>query len=161
VTEPPELEALDVLGPFELGEKRHERMPAMEVVAPVRPDDQQPLGTQVADEEPDEVARGTVRPMEVLEDEDSRSFRSQSSKWVDAIGESLRRWPLQPQLEPDQDGRTLVERDASRHHNYARIARPFTLVLLRSRGQDFPSRMSRVRIPSPAPPSRSDLRATL
>ena len=38
-----------------------------------------------------------------------------------------------------------------RHHNYRRFARASTLTLQRSRGQDFPSRMSRVRIPSPAP----------
>ena len=43
----------------------------------------------------------------------------------------------------------------SRHPDYTSFARPSTLVPLRSRAQDFPSRMSRVRVPSPAPSPRT------
>jgi hypothetical protein len=72
-----------------------------------------------------------------------RALASQSGTTIRRVG-TAGSPPLAPTNATDR-------RHRPRHSNYRRFARRSTLTLQRSRGQDFPSRMSPVRIPSPAP----------
>ena len=76
-------------------------------------------------------------------------------------GHQVRRPPDARPSRSARQGGTLPKvsgvRTPCRHHNYTGSARPSALARLRSRGQDFPSRMSRVRIPSPAPLPQCEL----
>ena len=65
--EPLERHPLDAGRALELGEDGAQRVAAVELVRPVRGEQEERLGPRVADEEDEEVARGGVGPMEVLD----------------------------------------------------------------------------------------------
>ena len=62
-----ERDPLDARGALELGEHGTQRMAAVELVGAVRGEQEERLGPRVADEEDEEVARGGVGPVEVLD----------------------------------------------------------------------------------------------
>ena len=68
--EPRQLEEARVGVARELSEQRAERMAAVQLVRAVGADDQDPLAADCSCEEPDEVARRAVRPVQVLDDEE-------------------------------------------------------------------------------------------
>ncbi len=73
-----ELDDLDTLEPDQLGQQRSEGMPAMELVGSICPHHQDPFGTGVPNEEAEQVPRGGIRPMEILQDEHERLVLGQA-----------------------------------------------------------------------------------
>ena len=65
-------DALDDRGALGLGHQRPQRMAAVQLVGAVGGDEQHALVARVAHEEGQEVARGAVGPVDVLEDEHER-----------------------------------------------------------------------------------------
>jgi hypothetical protein len=74
------LDPLHAPAALELGEPRQQRMASMELVDPICPDQCHGHVREGPDEERDRLARGRVRPMEVLEDEEDRRSRRQSGQ---------------------------------------------------------------------------------
>ena len=68
--EPGQLDALDFREPLELGEEWQQRVPAMQLVRPVREDEPDPRLMHVPDEESQQVTRRLVGPVQVLDDHD-------------------------------------------------------------------------------------------
>ncbi len=67
-----QLDAFDLAGPLQLGDERQQRVAPVELVRAIRQQDHDGAVAQVADEEAEQVARGSVRPVEVLDDEQQR-----------------------------------------------------------------------------------------
>ena len=78
--EPREVEPVDAREALSLCQPGRERMASVELIGAEGPDDEQPLVTPVAREIREQVARGPVRPMQVLDDEEDRSCRSEASE---------------------------------------------------------------------------------
>ncbi len=70
--EPVEVDPFDRSRPVELGEQRAEWVAAVEVVGPVRADEEQRCAVEAAGEVGEELAGGTVGPVEVFEHEQGR-----------------------------------------------------------------------------------------
>ncbi|MCF0097132.1 hypothetical protein B0E54_06001 [Micromonospora sp. MH99] len=77
--QPAQLDPLDTTGPVQLGEERAQRMAALQLVGAVGADQQQPARPRGPDQETDQVPGGTVRPVQVLDDQ---------QQWPD-VGEPL------------------------------------------------------------------------
>ena len=73
-----ELDDLDALEALELGEQRSERMTAVELVGPIGRDDEDRLGPRVPDQEAEQVTRGGIGPVEILQDEHQRPLLGQA-----------------------------------------------------------------------------------
>ena len=71
--EPRQLEPLDARQPLHLGQPRPEGMTPVQLVGPVRADDDKALGPCVPGQERGDVTGRAVGPVEVLEDQDDRS----------------------------------------------------------------------------------------
>ena len=86
-----------------LGQEAPQRVPAMELVGPVRQHEQHPL-RDVADEVRQDRARGPVRPVQVLDDEqDGRRLRRGRQQVADGLGQPVR--ATTPVGRPDCRGR--------------------------------------------------------
>ena len=72
-TEGRELDPLDGSRSIQLGQERSQRVSPVQVVAAVGRDDDQPLRPHVADDEPQEIAGGSVGPVQVLDDQHERA----------------------------------------------------------------------------------------
>ena len=70
--EPIEVDAFDEAAPVEFGEPRQERMAPVQLVRPEGHDQDDPVVTELADQERDRLAGRRVGPVEVLDDEDDR-----------------------------------------------------------------------------------------
>jgi hypothetical protein len=80
VVERAELQPLRRGQPDQLGQHRAQRVAAMQVVAAVRADDQQPLLAQPGHEEGEQPPGGGVRPVQVLEDEHDDRLRGEAGE---------------------------------------------------------------------------------
>ena len=69
-----ELEVIDLIEALELGKQREEGVSPVQLVGPIGRDDEQAGAARVSGEEADEVAARRIGPVDVLEDEDERSF---------------------------------------------------------------------------------------
>ena len=67
--EPLEVDALDARLALRLGQPARQRMAAMQLVAAERPDDEQTFVARVAGKECEQVARRTIGPVQILDDE--------------------------------------------------------------------------------------------
>ena len=98
VGEPRDLEALDVGRAFDLDEPREKGVAAVELVAPVGPDDQDPLCADVPDQEGEELAGGAVGPVEVFDGEDDRALVRQAPERPEEGLVDVASGPLRPEL---------------------------------------------------------------
>ncbi len=65
-------------------------MAAVQLVRPVCGDDEQPVPPRVPDQEPEQVARGAVNPVDILDDQDDEAMPSQSGQnAVDSLEQLL------------------------------------------------------------------------
>ena len=69
-----ELDPLDVVLPLQLGDLHEQRLAVADLVAPHRGHDEDGTGAEHAREVRQEIERGPVRPLEVLDDEHERSL---------------------------------------------------------------------------------------
>ena len=69
-----QVDPLCMRGPAEFGEQRPQRVIAIEIVGAVARDHEETLIVEVVGQERQQVARGAIGPMEVLEDQDDRSI---------------------------------------------------------------------------------------
>ena len=65
-----ETDPFDAPTPLKLGQIRQQRMPPMELVGAVRHDDRDRRVAEVAHKEPEQVARGPIGPVEILDEEE-------------------------------------------------------------------------------------------
>ena len=86
LVEPGELDAFHASATLELGEPRQQRMTSVELVGPVRADHDDGHLRERANEEGDRLARGRIRPVQVLEDQqDRRSCRESRQQPEEAL----------------------------------------------------------------------------
>ena len=93
-------DVLDARQALHLGEPRSERMAAMELVGAIRADDEDPLVTETAREEGEEVAGRAVGPMQVLDDEHDRAALPETFQEGEEAVEQPCLGPLRPVRRP-------------------------------------------------------------
>jgi hypothetical protein len=84
-----EFDQRDHRQPEQLGDDAAQRVPAVQVVGAVRPDDRDALTVQHAGEERDQVARAGVGPVQVLDDQQDRAADGQLGQQAEHGAEHL------------------------------------------------------------------------
>jgi hypothetical protein len=75
-----QVEATRSAATIQLRQERAQRMSPVELVGAVRGDEHDPLGSEVSHQEREQVARGAIRPVQVLEHEHQRAVVCHSSQ---------------------------------------------------------------------------------
>ncbi len=85
-----QIDARDRTRALELGEHRPQRVPPVQVIATERADDQHARVTQVAGEEHEEVTRGVIGPVQVLEEQQRRDAVAEANDRAEQVLEQRR-----------------------------------------------------------------------
>ena len=115
-----ELDAFHSACPLLFGEERQQRVAPVELVGPIRRREDDRSMPKVAAEEPEQVQRGLVRPVDVLDDgEQRRALGNASQEAEDVLEEASL---ADPSSGPSRSGSPLYDRPGIKRARFVRSA---------------------------------------